>query len=64
MAEKMQCVECIACDSSAGLPGGDVQCAAETMALKAGSGHRFGDTNLGIIPTEVMIEAVGSREIT
>ena len=64
MNEKIQCIECIACGSSAGLPGGDVQCAAETMGLKAGRGHRFGDTNLGIIPTEVMIEAVGSHEIT
>lgn len=35
---KCICVECIARDSSAGLLGGDVQCAAESMGLKAGKG--------------------------
>lgn len=37
---KCICVECIACDSSAGLLGGDVQCAAESMGLKAGEGKQ------------------------
>ena len=35
---KCICVGCVVCDSSAGLAGGDVQCAAETVGWGGDTG--------------------------